>query len=470
MKTRLSLVCLTLCLHGCSAVGPNYQSPSTQSLPVGYLGEGGSESVAQAWQRLLDDPVLAELQQTALAGNPDLALALARVEQARAQQRVQDATTAPGLNLGLQTSEDQLSKNSELFANAPPVQNLRTRFNNTQIGFDASWEIDLFGYQRRLSEGAQARSQAQDARAQDARLSLLAEVARQYLALRVAQQRQRLAQAQLQDLDREIAITHVAVGQGELAHSDAQRLQAQRDNFAASLPNLALAERQALAALSTLCARAAAELQARVAEPRTLPEVPPIPATGLPAELLRQRPDVRAAERDWAAASADVGVATALQYPRLSLVGSGGWQSVKQGELLNTASDFWSLGPRLSLPLLNGARLASQVQANQAALSAAQASYRKAVLGAVADVEAALSRMAQNEQRRAQLQRAQSNQADLLRLIQLQFEAGEVSRLNVLEAQRSLNTQQDQVLQAQGESLTALVAIYKALGGGWATP
>ncbi|MBV8619696.1 MAG: efflux transporter outer membrane subunit [Curvibacter sp.] len=470
MKPRLSLLCLALSLSACSAVGPDFRRPDGAGLPAQYLEPGGGQSVSAVWQQLLADPVLADLQQAALRDNPDFAVALLRVQQARADQAVQDAGSGPSVGLTAQNSQDRISRNSELFANAPPVGNLRTRFSNSQIGFDASWEIDLFGHQRRLSEAALARTEALQERAQDARLSLLAEVARQYLALRLAQQRGRLAQAQLDDLDSEVAITRIAVEHGELARSDLQRLLAQRDNFAAGLPNLAQAERQALAALSTLCAMAGAELQRRLAETWPLPEVPPPPATGLPADLLRQRPDVRAAERDWAAASADVGVATALQYPQVSLVGHGGWQSVSQGALLDPASRDWSFGPSLSLPLFNSDRLAGQVRSREAALKAAEVSYRKAVQAALADVEVALSRMAQSEHRRGQLLRSQAEQAELLRLTELQLQAGDSSRLNVLEARRSLNSQQDQVLQAQGESLTALVAICKSLGGGWAAP
>ena len=260
----------------------------------------------------------------------------------------------------------------------------------------------------------------------------------------------------------------MAVQYGETAKVDLQRLQNKRDNFAATLPALAFGERQNLAALSPLTGIPMAELQSLLQPTGTLPAMPEVPAAGLPAELLKHRPDVRAAERDWAAASADVGVATAAQYPRFSLVGNAGWQSVHDNDLITAASEFWSLGPRLSLPLFSSDRLANQVKANEAALDAARASYRKTLLGAVADVDAALSRLSRYELRRTQLVQAEAQQQEILRLTQAQFNAGAVARIDLIGALRNLNNQQDQLAQAQGQSLTALVALYKALGGGWA--
>ena len=464
----LELALCILTLAGCSAVGPNYAPPEPKAVPTEYLEPAGTANLISTWQTLLSDPALQQLQQRALLDSPDLALALARLSQARAVQSVQEGSTGPTLNASTQATSDMLSKNGEMFAIVPPVQNLKTQFVNTQVGFDASWEIDLFGYQRRLSEAANARTEAAAMRAQDARVSLTAEVARNYLELRLWQQRIQLAQEQLKEIDDQLAITKVAVQYGETAKVDLQRLQNQRDNFAATLPALAFGERQNLAALSPLTGIPMAELQSLLQPTGTLPAMPEVPAAGLPAELLKHRPDVRAAERDWAAASADVGVATAAQYPRFSLVGNAGWQSVHDNDLITAASEFWSLGPRLSLPLFSSDRLANQVKANEAALDAARASYRKTLLGAVADVDAALSRLSRYELRRTQLVQAEAQQQEILRLTQAQFNAGAVARIDLIGALRNLNNQQDQLAQAQGQSLTALVALYKALGGGWA--
>ncbi len=457
---------LQLACSGCS-VGPDYRPPQAQDLPARYLQDAGSTSLISTWQTLLADPVLQQLQQRALADSPDLALALARLGQARAVQSAPDAATGPNLTATLQVSADNLSKNGELFANAPPQQAVKTQFINSQAGFDASWELDLFGYQKRLSQAASARTGAAAARARDARLTLSAEVARNYLELRLGQQRLRLAQQQLQQIDAQLAMNAVAVRVGELAAVELSRSQSQRDNYAATLPTLALAVRQNLAALSPLTGMALADLQQLLEPVAELPPVPAAPAAGLPADLLRHRPDVQAAERDWAAASADLGGATANQYPHFSLVGSGGWQSVHDNDLFSQASQFWSLGPRLSLPLFNSGRLASQVQAEAAALDVARAAYRKAMLGALADVDSALSRLAHDEARRQSLAQATLQQQNMVAAVRAQCQAGAASRFTLLQAERDLNAQQDQLAQAQGQSLTALVALYKALGGGW---
>ncbi|MDE1927503.1 MAG: TolC family protein, partial [Burkholderiales bacterium] len=228
---------------------------------------------------------------------------------------------------------------------------------------------------------------------------------------------------------------------------------------------LELAARRSLAALMPLTALTLAELQSLLGPLRELPPVPPAPAAGLPGDLLRRRPDLRAAERERAAASADVGVAVAARYPRFSLLGQGGWQSVHSGRVLDPASLFWSAGPQLSLPLFEGGRLQAQVRANEAALAAADAAWRKAALAALADAEVALARVAHDETRRAELLRAQQHEADLYALVQARWRAGDASRLELIDARRALQQQQEQTVQAQGDSLTALVALVKALGG-----
>ena len=164
---------------------------------------------------------------------------------------------------------------------------------------------------------------------------------------------------------------------------------------------------------------------------------------------------------------ADLGVAVAAQYPRFSLVGNTGWNSIVPGQLISSASRFWSLGPQFSLPLFNSGRLKSQEHMNEAALEAAVQGYRKAVYAALADTELALTRIARDEDQRQQSDKLRQRQARVVELTALQLKAGDASRLNLIEAQRLLAVQQDQLLQAQAQSLTALVALYKALGGGW---
>lgn len=462
----LALLSLSLALAACGALGPNYSAPP-MPVPEAFSTGGGSAQSQGAWWTTFGDAELVALIEQALRDNPDIELAAARLRQARATQGIQEAVGGPTLNASGKVAADRLSENSENFANLPATTSPKTDFTNHQIGFDASWEIDLFGRRQRLAEAAAARSEAAAERVRDVRTVIAAEVARNYVELRLAQQRLALAAGNLRNYEDILRLTALTAKVGEGTRLDVQRAEAAADNYRATLPLLHLAERQSVAALSVLTAVPVPELLARLSAPAALVPVPAAPEAGLPSELLRRRPDLRAAERDLAAASADIGVAVAEQYPRFSLIGTAGWTSIRAGSLLDAASRMWSIGPQISLPLFNGGRLQNQVRANEAAFDGARASYRKAVLTAVADAEVALSRLGQSEERRRQLLSAQERQARLLALTGRQVKAGEVTRTTLLEAQKTLASQEDQTLQAHAQSLTALISLYKTLGGDW---
>lgn len=456
---------LFLLLQGCRPVGPNY-TPQSQAVPEAYATKGGTAPLPFRWWKPLGDPQLDGLIDQALAHSPDLKVAEARLRQSRAVLGIQEGAGGPNLGVGAQVSRDHLSRNSEMLANLP-LKNINTDFTNFQIGFDASWEIDLFGHNRRLTEAAQARSEASAERLRDAGLVLSSEVARNVIEYRTGRQRLALALDILAQHDELVRLVGLQAEAGEVTRLEVQRAETNRVVYESSLADLRIALRQNLAALSTLTDLPVATLEARLGEPTKPMVMPEAPAAGLPSDLLKRRPDVRAAERDWAAANADLGVAVADQYPRFSLVGTGGWASIQSGTLLTNASRLWSVGPQLHLPLFQSGRLKNQVKANEAAYEAAAATYRKAVLGAVGDVEVALTRLSRSEDRRQQLVMAETRQQNQVSLTELQWKAGEVSKATLLEARKNLLNQQDQTLKAQSQSLSALVALYKALGGGW---
>jgi NodT family efflux transporter outer membrane factor (OMF) lipoprotein len=465
VKHLLLSISLLLFL-ACRPVGPTYVRPA-QSQPVAYSTSGGTATLTSRWWESLGDAQLNGLIQQALAQSPDLRIAEARLRQARAMQGIQDAAGGPQLGVGGLVSKDRLSANSELLANLP-FKNIQTEFTNHQIAFDASWELDLFGHNRRLSEAAEARAEASAERLRDAGLILSAEVARNYIDYRTWQQRLTLAQDNLKNHEELVRLTTLQARTGEVTSLEVHRAETSRRVQEASLADLRVGMRQSLAALSTLTDLPMANLETRLGDaPRPL-AVPEAPVPGLPSDLLKRRPDLRVAERELAAACADVGVAVADRYPRFSLVGTGGWASVQSGTLLESASRMWSVGPQIHLPLFTSGRLKRQVEANQAAFEAASATYRKAVLTAVADVEIALTRLARSEDRHRQLLDAETQQRRLVAMTELQWKAGEVSKIPLLEARRNLIGQEDQTLQASGQSLSALVSLYKALGGGWA--
>jgi len=459
------LLPLLSALLACRPVGVDYVRPQVP-LPAAFAVPDGPSAPPLQWWTALGDPTLTRLIRQAYAASPDLRLAEARLRQARAQQGVQDAQGGPTLAMDARVSRDRISANGEQFADLP-VRNPRVDFTNYQAGFDASWELDFFGHQRRLSEAAQARTDASGERLMDARLVLAAEVARTYIELRTWQQRLVLAQASGGQLEQLVQLARIAHQAGDSSRQDLQQVELNQASYLATVPELEVGLRQSLTSLATLTAQALEQVQAQVGPAAPLMAVPPAPAAGLPSDLLNRRPDLRGAERDLKAANADVGVALAERYPRFSLVGNAGWNSIQSGTLLQNASRTWSLGPQLALPLFNQGRLKSQVRADQAAYDAALATYHKAVLTALADVDVAFTRLAQDERSRQRLLDAEARQRQILELAQRQFQAGDIARTAVLQAQRNLLGQQDQTLQAQSQSLVALVSVYKALGGGW---
>jgi NodT family efflux transporter outer membrane factor (OMF) lipoprotein len=465
MNKNKFLLLLPLLTPACRPVGPTYVPPST-TMPAAFSTPGGTAALTSRWWESLRDAQLNDLVLLALAQSPDLQAAEARWRQARALQGVQEAVGGPQLGVGAQVSRDQLSLNGEQLANLP-FKNVKTAFTNHQLGFDASWEIDLFGHTRRLAEAAQARAEASTERLRDAGLVLSAEVARAYVDYRVGQRRLTLAQENLKNHEELVHLATLQSKAGEVTELEVQRVETNRRVYEAALADLRLGLRQSLAALSTLTALPMAELETRLGVEATPLSVPEAPAPGLPSDLLRRRPDLRVADRELAAACAEVGAAEADRYPRFALVGTGGWASVQSGTLLQNASRTWSVGPQVHLPLFNGGRLKSQVKASEAAYDAAQASYRKAVLTAVADAEVALTRMARSEERRQSLQEAEARQRRVFTLTERQWQAGEVSKIALLEARRSLLGQEDLTLQARAQSLTALLSLCKSLGGGW---
>lgn len=462
---KLPLLSLPLLLVACHPVGPTYIPPKP-AVPDQFTSTGGTVPAFLEWSPSWRDPQLASLVERALKGSPDLQVAEARLRQARANQGIQEAAGGPDLSMGSKVSRDRISENSGLVSNLP-TKSLKTEFTTYQVGFDASWEIDLFGHQRRLAEGARARTEASEERLRDVRLVLASEVIRTYVDYRMGQQRLALAEDNLNDHEELVRLTKLRVGAGDAPDQELQRMEINRDDAQAVLAGLKMNVRQSLAALSVLTATPLQELDTQLQDKAPLMAVPEAPAAGLPSELLQRRPDVRVAEREMAAACADIGVAQAERYPRFVLVGSGGWTSVSSGTLISTASSTWSVGPQLSVPIFNRGKLNNKVRANEAAFDAASAIYRKSVLAAVADVEVALNRVAQSEERRLRLTEAGRRSQQSVRLVELQYKTGEISKVSLLEVRLASANHEDQEIQAHAQSLNALVSLQKALGGGW---
>lgn len=457
-------------LAGC-AVGPRYTGPAPSEMPAQYpaLDAGlTGQPATDRWWELLADPVLTALIDAALADNPDLAAAEARVRQSRAFARAAGAGYLPALGASGRISRDKLSLNGEnlaLIPITPPV----TAFTDYRIGLDAAWEIDLAGHTRRQVEAAVARFGSRTETRNDARVVVAAEVASGYVDYRVATARLALARQLLAALDDSARLVRLQQQAGLASESDLRAADAERLSSAGLPATLEATRLAAQLRLAALTGQPAAGLAARLEADGAIPLVPAESPVGLPAELLRRRPDIRGAERELAAATADVGVAVAAQFPRFSLVGDAGFDSVRFGDLTSAASRFWNFGPQLTLPLFAGGQLRRQAEAAKAARDAAVAIYRGTVLRAIAEAETAVVRFAASRRDAAGLGAAAGQLADRAGLERLRYDAGDISRLEVLLAERSANRAADLRAESAGRLALDFVALQKALGGGWQT-
>ena len=462
---------------GCAA-GPNYRQPDSASLtPTAYAVPDAALGAAHfpggpakdVWWRAFSDPLLDELIAQSLRDNPDLAAAEARVREARALASVAGAERWPSLSATARAGRDKLSRNGENLA-LIPFRPPTTEFSDYRAGFDASWELDFAGHARRTAEAAQARADSSVESRNAARVVVAAEVAGSYIDYRVYAERFDLARRSADSFAETERLTRLSEQAG-LA-STAERLRAEADAASAQavVPPLEAAGRAALFRLAALSGEAAQTLAQRLAAPQPVPAPPEAVPVGLPAELLRRRPDVRRVERELAAATADVGVAVAAQFPRLTLVGDFGWDSVHSGSLTAAASQYWNAGPQLSIPLFAGGRLRAQADAARAARAAALASYRATVLGAFADTESALIRYANQRRRSINLASTERALESAVVLQQQRVAAGDASRLELLAAERSLEQAADQRTEGSGQAALDFVALQKSLGGGWQRP
>ena len=456
-------------LGGC-AVGPRYEAPAAQALaPAAYpVADAGFSSAAPAdrWWTSLGDPVLDDLVDRALAGNPDLATAEARVQQARAAARAVGAAFYPSANFDARVSRDKLSLNGENLA-LIPFKPSTTEFTDYRVGFDAAWEIDLAGRTRRQVEAAVARLGSTTERRNDARLVVAADVADAYIDYRAAVHRLQLARRTLTAFDETLRLVTLEVRAGVAGDADLRRADADRLGAAGVVAPLEAAMQGAMFRLAALTGEPLDSLTRQLEPSRAIPSVPTTTPVGMPAELLRRRPDVRGAERDLAAATADVGGAIAAQFPRLSLVGDFGWDSVHPGELMSAASRYWNVAPQLTLPLFAGGQLRAQVDVAKAGLDGALAAYRGTVLRAFADTESSLVRFATERHRQASLTAAAASLEASLALERRRFDAGDASMIDVLAAERAANLAADQRAASDAQLAQDYIALGKALGGGW---
>jgi outer membrane protein, multidrug efflux system len=451
-------------LGACTTVGPDYHEPRTSvSADFGELSaDGGAATSAPpiaAWWTTFHDATLDALIERAIRANPDLRAAQARVREARAQRGIAAADEYPTVDV---VGGGSRARTSGHVGDAPA----RTS-NLFQAGFDAAWEIDVFGGVRRAVEAADADVAASVEDRRDVLVSLLAEVARDYVDLRGAQRQASIARANLATQRETLELTRTRLEGGLATDLDVARAEAQVETTASTIPTLESAARLSIHALSVLLAEEPNALVDELSVETALPAPPPDVPVGIPSDLLRRRPDVRRAERRLAAATARIGVATAEYFPRFSLTGALGHASDGLGRFLDADSRTVSLGGAVRWRVLDFGRIAGNVEVANAREEQAAAVYETTVLASLRDVEDALTLLAEERSRRTSLVAAETASRRAADLAGRLWTGGRTDFLAVLQAQRDLFSAQDALVQSDRRSSEDLVALYKALGGGW---
>ncbi len=473
MKARAPLLALSLAVCAC-AVGPSYTRPAVpvpetwSELQAGQVAAADRPAIARWWMAF-HDPTLEGLVTRAVDGNLDLKIAAARVMEARAARGIATSRALPQIDASAAYSRAQRSEavppfNSAAGASSPFGARVQDTF---EAGFDASWEIDVFGGVRRDVEAAWAQVQAAEEGRRDVLVTAVAEVARNYVELRGAQRRLEILEATLRSQRDTLDLARVRFDAGLGSELDVTRAEGLLDATASQRPELERLARRAIHALDVLLGREKGALAAALEAPGAVPPLPPEIPSALPSELLSRRPDLRRAERELAAATARIGVATADLFPRFSIVGSFSRRSEDLGDLTSGASQSWALVPGVRWPIFAGGRIRANIRVQEARQEQALLQYEKAVLVAVEEVENALSAYVRERRRQADLGASVGANRRALDLATERYTGGLESFLSVLDAQRSLYAAEDLFVQSQSGSAVDLIAVYKALGGGW---
>ena len=529
-RTLLAALALGAALPGCT-VGPDYEKPSPFSPASWFRRGGAStppaglaslpvlEPADPEWWGVFNDPVLTGLMRRVAPSNLDVRTASIRLAESRAQRGVAAADEFPQVNGNASYTRERISPrgvigllggggsgaggssgsgssgggssgsgssgggNPAAGNNGASVATTSNglggtvggipssggipAFNLFQTGFDATWELDLWGRVRRAVESADANVDASVEARRQMLVTALSELARDYIQLRGIQETERITRANLLTAQDSAHLTSERARGGLATDLEVAQAQNQVETTAADLPNLEQQEAQMQNAIALLLGAPPGALQAELSPPRPVPPVPPTVPIGLPSQLVQRRPDIRQADAQLHAATADIGQATADFFPRVTLSGSFALQAVQFKDLGNFDSRTYGLGPAISLPIFEGGRLRRTLELRRAQEQEAAVNYQRVVLGAFHDVDNALIAYRAEQARHDRLQAAAEQARRALQLAQRQYTAGLATFLDVLTAQRTVLAAEQQVATSTATVGTNLVALYKALGGGW---
>jgi NodT family efflux transporter outer membrane factor (OMF) lipoprotein len=489
MNSHGRLLPVLLLLGGCTTLGPNFSAPGWSgpgswrggNKPKAPVSVTVQEPIDPNWWTLFNDSTLTALEQRVAGENLDVQIAALRIEQSRAQYDVARAAGVPNID-GNASYTRQKASNVGVFANAPnPLgasgisgstagglgSHRLNAFDAFQVGFDASWELDLWGKIRRSVESAGATTEASEETRRDVLLTNLAEVARDYITLRGVQTQLRIAQENAGFARDSLKLTEQRALGGVTTSLDVANASAQLSTTLAQIPALEQQEAELINALSLLLGMPPNGLRTELRTPHAVPPVPPRVPIGLPSDLARRRPDIREAEADLHAATANIGVAQAAFYPSVTLSGSTGLQAIQFAPLFGFNARQFAMGPTVSVPIFEGGRLKATLHLSEARQKEAAVSYQQIVLRALHEVDNALTAYRSEQTRRQQLIDAVSQNRRALDLARARYTQGVAIFLDVLDAQRTLLSNELLLADSTTTVSANLVVLYKALGGGW---
>lgn len=464
---KILAAALPAILAGCAA-GEDYKAPQL-SLPQHWFGADmektkpdADAAIEQAWWRQFNDPTLDQLIGKAASDNFDLKIAEARISEARAARSSAGQALLPSVNI---TAGDTRQANRFTFGSAP--SSITKPFNTFQTGFDASWELDLFGAKRRGIEASDASLAAAEASRDNVRVSLLAEVARTYVDIRQYQALLGITASTIEAEQRTVRIVDERYRTGQTSQLDLTQVKAQLGQVQTQLPYYQNLLAQAEYGMDVLLGEQPGFTHALTQAKKPLPVSDKDVVLAAPAEVIANRPDIRMAERTLASAAAQKNVAVAQLFPRISLSGFVGLLNVDAADLLQSGSKSWSAGGNILSPILNYGSLAANIDAADARRQQALLAYRQSVIAALSDVARAVTAYRKQEEYRAALGKTVKDNRETASIARQRYKEGLSSFIDVLDAERTLYASESQLAQADAKATQDLIAVYKSLGGGW---
>ena len=464
MRNQLLAMVSAVLLAAC-AVGPDYHRPevATSDQFVGTdAAQFSTQDVEREFWKQFNDEQLNDLIERALVANHDIRIATSRLREARALRGQAKLDLAPTV-----TASSGYTKARASDRQLGPLQNVDREQDFYDSGFDAFWELDFFGRVRRGVEASTAQLQSAEASVYATQVSVTAEVARNYFELRGAQEQLEVARRNAENQGETVRITTARLDAGRGTQLDASRAQAQLSATLATIPDLEAGVTRSMLRLGVLTGQQPESVVPQLSAAKPLPTLPVAHDIGTPELLLRRRPDIRVAERNLAASTAEIGVAVGDLFPRITFLGHWGYDAVNSSALGNAGSETFSFGPSISWAAFDLGRVKQKIAQREAAADGALAKYEQTVLQALEETDASLTAYSKAIVKQQHLQTSANASLEAAKLARARYENGVADFLQVLDAERTALAAEDQLARSETQTATALLATYKALGGGF---